>query len=498
MALLDAAPHTSSGPTLFGMPMKQVSLITLTFQNSALTLILHYSRIMPGVPADHRYFASTAVFLNEVLKLAISLTFAIYQVSRTLAPQTPATVLFEQIYRSVFWSGDSWKLAIPATLYTLQNTLQYAALGHLDPVRFQVLYQLKILSTAFFSVVMLGKSLTPRRWAALVILTFGVSVVSLSGFFSDSSSSGGRPSAASLMIHDFSDHFFPRSMHELGQVVGVSEVATELTKRSASYEGIDEDEFSSAVNPSFGIMAVLVAVVVSGLTGVYFEKVLKESTHGPVSVWTRNIQLSFYSLFPALFIGVIYKDGADIAQHGFFYGYNWVVWTVIVFQAVGGILTSLCINYADNIAKNFATSISFILSFLGSVIFFGFRVTTMFASGSLLVIAAIFLYTAPDRKRGRPPPITIVHFEKAMVVRGTPRVSEEEVRLQPQVRSQPQTRSKSRASKPSRQPQSHSNSQNSSARMLEPDAVIGVSTSRPSSPLIHHTRPSSGRKSREE
>ena len=447
---------------------------------------------MPGVPGDHRYFASTAVFLNEVLKLAISLTFAIYQVSRTLAPQTPATVLFEQIHRSVFWSGDSWKLAIPATLYTLQNTLQYAALGNLDPVHFQVLYQLKILSTAFFSVLLLGRTLTPRRWAALVVLTLGVSIVSLSGFVSDASS--GSSASASLMIHDFSDHFFPRSMHELGQVMGVAEAATELTKRSASYEGIDEDEFHAvAMNPSLGITAVLIAVAVSGLTGVYFEKVLKESSHGPVSVWTRNIQLSFYSLFPALFVGVLYKDGADIAQHGFFYGYNWVVWTVIVFQAVGGILTSLCINYTDNIAKNFATSISFVVSFLGSVVFFGFRVTTMFASGTLLVVAAIFLYTAPDRKRGRPPPITIVQYEKTMVVRGTPRRSEEEVKLQP--RSQSQSRSQSRAQS---RTQSQARPQNSSARLLEPDAVIGVSTSRPSSPLRHHTRPSSGRKSREE
>ena len=98
---------------------------------------------MPGVPGDHRYFASTAVFLNEVLKLAISLTFSIYEVSRTLAPQTPATVLFEQIYNQVF-SSDSWKLAIPATLYTLQNTLQYVALSNLDPVHFQILYQLKV------------------------------------------------------------------------------------------------------------------------------------------------------------------------------------------------------------------------------------------------------------------------------------------------------------------------------------------------------------------
>ncbi len=42
------------------------------------------------------------------------------------------------------FSSDSWKLAIPATLYTLQNTLQYVALGNLDPVHFQILYQLKV------------------------------------------------------------------------------------------------------------------------------------------------------------------------------------------------------------------------------------------------------------------------------------------------------------------------------------------------------------------
>lgn len=103
---------------------------------------MHYSRVMPPT-SDHRYFTSTAVLLNEVLKLALSTTFAIYEVSRNLAPQTPVTVLFEQIYRSVF-SGDGWKLAIPATLYPLENTLQYVALGNMDPVHFQILYQLKV------------------------------------------------------------------------------------------------------------------------------------------------------------------------------------------------------------------------------------------------------------------------------------------------------------------------------------------------------------------
>lgn len=106
---------------------------------------MHYSRIM-APEGDHRYFASTAVFLNEVLKLAISLSFAVYDVSRSLAPSTPATVIFQQIYNSVF-RGDGWKLAIPAALNTLQSSLHYYAVGNLDPVHFQVLYQVEVSCT---------------------------------------------------------------------------------------------------------------------------------------------------------------------------------------------------------------------------------------------------------------------------------------------------------------------------------------------------------------
>jgi len=93
----------------------------------------------------HRYLPSTAVFLNEVIKLAVSLSIALYDISQTLPLSTPATVLFEQLYASVFF-GDGWKLAIPAVLYTFQNSLQYIAVSNLDAVHFQILYQLKVRS----------------------------------------------------------------------------------------------------------------------------------------------------------------------------------------------------------------------------------------------------------------------------------------------------------------------------------------------------------------
>jgi len=152
---------------------------------------------------------------------------------------------------------------------------------------------------------------------------------------------------------------------------------------------------------------------ISGLTGVYFEKVLKDSS-ASVTVWTRNVQLSFYSLIPALLL-LICKDGGAIAQAGFFAGYNAVVWTAIAFQALGGVLVAMCINYADNIAKNFATSISIVLSVLVSVWFFDFGVTVNFLIGTATVIAATYLYTSDWRRGARPPPTNIARYEKTTI-----------------------------------------------------------------------------------
>ena len=178
---------------------------------------------------------------------------------------------------------------------------------------------------------MLGRALSSRRWIALILLTLGVAIVQLP----TSSSAGNNP----LREVD-SKFYFPRSFHELGQLgTGAAEVARELTKRgveglteglskrSATYEGIQEDlgmVKAPVMNYSIGLSAVLSAALISGLTGVYFEKVLKESTQY-VTVWTRNVQLSFYSLFPALIIGVMFKDGDEISKNGFFDGYNTVV-----------------------------------------------------------------------------------------------------------------------------------------------------------------------------
>ncbi|KAJ4295154.1 UDP-galactose transporter Gms1 [Kalmusia sp. IMI 367209] len=358
---------SNANATFRGVPMKHLSLVTLVFQNSMLILIMHYSRIMPPVNG-YRYHTSTSVFLNEVIKLAISATVALYDIAKNLPPGTPATVMFSNLLSTVF-AGDSWKLAIPAALYTLQNSLQYVAVSNLDAATFQVTYQLKILTTAIFSVIMLGRVLSVKKWAALVLLIVGVSIVQLPQYTPEPAAS--KAAEAKRWIQSFA-------------------------KRSG------EDE----MNRSVGLMAVLIACALSGLAGVTFEKILKQSSAKQASLWIRNCQLSFWSLFPAFFIGIVWVDGANIAADGFFAGYNWVVWTAIGFQAAGGIIVALVINYADNIAKNFATSLSIIVSCVASAYFFDFQITMAFAVGTAVVLSATYLYTQPDAPK---PTTTQIH-----------------------------------------------------------------------------------------
>ncbi|KAK9465430.1 nucleotide-sugar transporter-domain-containing protein [Lipomyces arxii] len=341
-------------PKLFFIPLKYISLVTLTFQNSALILIMHYSRVMPGYDSSTRYFASTAVFLNEVIKLAVCAFVAC------------GSRGYRQVWEGVF-SKDCWKLAIPACLYTIQNSLQYVAVSNLDAATFQVTYQLKIITTAIFSVAMLHRSLSVLKWISLLLLTLGIALVQI------------PHDIVGLVASSFNISL---------RVAAAEEEVEEAQTEQHGLEG------EADMNRTLGLIAVLIACVLSGLAGVYFEKVLKGST---ASLWIRNVQLSFFSLFPAFFIGVLWKDGAAIAERGFFFGYNAVVWTAILFQAGGGIVVALCVNFADNIAKNFATSISILISFIASVYFFDFVVTANFVMGSILVLIATWLYSKPDR-----------------------------------------------------------------------------------------------------
>jgi len=305
--------------------IRRTVLCTLAVQNACQMLSMRYSR-MPGQP---KYLSSTAVVTAEVVKMVFSMAVLVYQYG-------PAA--FGQVWRSVFvaWQ-DTLLVGVPALLYLVQNNLLYVATSHLDAATCQVAYQLKLLTTAFFTVTLLKRQMPLRRWLSLGVLFVGVMLV-----------------------------------------------------QTPASSAVRETGAQSSV---IGIAAVGGACILSGLSGVWLERIVKRSAEVPI--WLRNIQLGLLSLIIGL--GSVYAfDGAAIAQGGFFQGYTWLTVFVVLQVSLGGLLVALVMKYADNVVKGFATSLSIVISSFVSwfIPSFNFTPSLTFVSGSTLVIIATALYSS--------------------------------------------------------------------------------------------------------
>jgi UDP-sugar transporter A1/2/3 len=150
------------------------------------------------------------------------------------------------------------------------------------------------------------------------------------------------------------------------------------------------------MSPLKGFGAVTAACFTSGLAGVYFEMVLKGSK---ADLWVRNVQLSLFSLVPAL-LPVVFSPHHN--SRGFvgdlFKNFGGWAWATVGIQVFGGLVTAVVIKYSDNILKGFATSLAIVLSFLASVVLFDFRLTPSFVVGSSTVLVATWMYNQPEGK----------------------------------------------------------------------------------------------------
>jgi len=176
---------------------------------------------------------------------------------------------------------------------------------------------------------------------------------------------------------------------------------------------------SAGISRFIGLIAVLCAACTSGFSGVYFEKILKGSPK--TSLWVRNIQMGITAVIIAL-ITVFVQDSATVSSKGFLVGYSPLVWSVVVIQAVGGLIVAVVVKYADNVLKVFATSFSIIISCIISAFIFDFRPNLSFCLGTLLVMASTVMYSRPENKQQKRGPmdrkshsLPIVAKNKAML-----------------------------------------------------------------------------------
>jgi len=207
--------------------------------------------------------------------------------------------------------GHSGKMFVLAMIYAAMNILSFVALQYIGAGEFTICAQLKILSTAGFSVLVLGTSLSWTKWRALTQLVLGCVLVASPNFT------------------------------QTGAAVGARE------------------GHSVALLQLLGYGAVLTEVLLSGFASIYFERVVKSTTE-VVTIWERNFQLAIYSMI--VYVAYIMYDIHTGARTSIGAGWSFLTFGVSLFGAVGGLLVAASLKHADSILKTMAAAGAIVLS----------------------------------------------------------------------------------------------------------------------------------------
>lgn len=250
--------------------------------------------------------------------------------------------LMVSVVMLLIWDGKSvrspvsWRLAVPyalpAILYGTNNNLVVHMQHFMDPSSFQVLSNLKIVSTAVMYSVFLRQNLSIRKWLALSLLT----------------------------------------------VAGVF----------YSYGGIQDLEQQSTDTQVYislqGLLLMVIYCLISGLSAVYTEVTLK----------TQKIPLSLQNIFLYSF-GIVVNFLVHLTgghSSGFLDGFSiWVV-VIIISQALNGLIMSAVMKHSSNLTRLFIISFSMLVNGLLSYLLFQLQLTVLFFLAVVLIGFAVYLF----------------------------------------------------------------------------------------------------------
>jgi len=228
--------------------------VLLTLQNSSYTLLRRYSS---GV-LQEQASSQSILAMGEVFKALFCIWMLAHDRLKRApsaddddgaAPRESASVLGQ----AKRLTTSSLPMAVPAVIFLAMNLLSFISLRRISASAFTLIQQSKIIFTAVLSRLILGKSISAQRWRALISLLLAVLIIC---------------------------YETRRQM----RAVDCNEVAPEAPHIAME---------ASSADFAAGVAAVAMEAALSGLSNVYFEKVLKSTS---LSVWERNIQLASYSL----------------------------------------------------------------------------------------------------------------------------------------------------------------------------------------------------------
>lgn len=320
------------------------------FETDLLTFFRYSVLINISKTVYHEEYSTLElIFASEFLKLMMSAIFCTFQ-------QQEKGSNTSWISRLVVLAFHGKKVIFVVLLYSFSNMIPYFSIARVGAPIFSVCIQLKILTTAGFAKLVLGKQTSWTKWRALILLVVGCILVA-------------------------------------------SPIINSTDKES-------ESQYSSRFQKLLGLASILVLCCISGFTSVYLEAIVKDQEE-KYTIWDRNFQLALYSI---IVLGIFnflersvslgspssYSGGGALAVQvhpSFASGWGWTAFALVLMQAVGGMLVAATLKYADAVLKCFATSVAIILTSAIGYVFLDSQVDLVVSLGMVITVMSIFNYT---------------------------------------------------------------------------------------------------------
>ena len=257
--------------------------------------------------------------------------------------------------------------ALPAILYAIQNLTTQYAYQLIDPMTFNLLNQTKTLAAAFWLYIIMGQKQTYIQVFALILLLVAAFILT------------------SKDINNFEDIF---SMININS------------------ESIDIKIFSdlaSLGNTGLGILLVILASMISGISTALTQKTLQIAAKGKGrnSIFL-SAEMAVYAI-PFLIISDKLnsnKNSIKLGSDNFFAHWNILTFIPVLCNAFGGIIVGLVTKYAGGVKKGFALIAGLLITAFASWIIDKKKLRVNDWLALIIVAISIYLHSAKfDEKK---------------------------------------------------------------------------------------------------
>lgn len=285
-----ALKQEGSGATVreFALQYRPLLLVAMVvLQKCFADALTWYTRAAGGVP----YSGINVALLSDLLKFpCLAVAVAVFKSPGAVLP-TARDVLRKNPF-ALCWVGAA---------YAAQNVLYFVCLGHITASGYQVLSQSKLLFTACFMRVIIGKKFSRTQAIALALLLGGT-------------------------------------------------IATQMAEATGPVLG-------SKGNVYLGGGLTVLSALLSALPNVFYESRLKDTEQDD---WVLNAQLT---LWITVWVFGIQLWATGLPELGtFFVGFTPLVWVVIGLKVLNCLLVPACLKYADNILYGYCKPLSILLT----------------------------------------------------------------------------------------------------------------------------------------